>query len=172
MKEKTKRGRRILRDVLAVFLLVLLALSIDLFGLSRLLTGVAGDAMDWRSHYLAGLFSVNCGRVRLREDPTIATDCALKANSEGRAFRVIYNLQGFDSTVAGGVIRKSDGKLLALSFDGCVTGCGFSFLLQRVWVFPCPEPNQLYTNPKGRLNCFQPKLANSKSIMAPNFESY
>ena len=172
MNGKSKRGRRILLDIVAVLLLVVLALAIDLFGLSRLLTGVTGDAMDWRSHYLAGLFSVNCGRVQLREDPTIATQCALKANSEGRAFRVIYNLQGFDSTVAGGVVRKSDGKLAALSFDGCVTGCGFSFLQQRVWAFPCPEPNRLYVNPKGRLNCFQPQLANPKSIMSPNFESY
>ena len=141
-------------------------------GFSILLVRVTGDAIDWRSNYLAGLFSTNCGRVRVREDATKATQCVLKANSEGRQFRVVYDIQGIDSTVAGGIVRKSDGKLLALQFDGCPIGCGFSILQQRVSVTSCPQPNRLYVNPEGCLNCFQPKLSYPHNIMSPNFESY
>jgi hypothetical protein len=153
-------------------MLLLCVLFLDSMGFSILLVRVTGDAMDWRSHYAAGLFSTNCGRVRVREDAARATECALKANSEGRPFRVVYDIQGFDSTVAGGIVRKSDGKLLALQFDGCPTGCGFSMLGQRVSVTSCPQPNRLYVNPKGRLNCFQPQLSFPQNLMSPNIEPY
>jgi hypothetical protein len=141
-------------------------------GFSILFVPVTGDAMDWRSHYLAGFFSTNCGRVRIREDATKATECALKANSDGRPFRVVYDIQGIDSTVAGGIVSKAVGKLLALEFDGCPTGCGFSMLQQRVSIVSCPQPNRLYFNPKRRLNCFQPRLSYPQNLMSPNSEPY
>jgi hypothetical protein len=141
-------------------------------GFSILFVPVTGDAMDWRSHYLAGFFSTNCGRVRIREDATKATECALKANSDGRPFRVVYDIQGIDSTVAGGIVSKAVGKLLALEFDGCPTGCGFSMLQQRVSIVSCPQPNRLYFNPKRRLNCFQPRLSYLQNLMSPNSEPY
>src|SRR5260370_42593924 len=123
MQTNNKPWRRRIFRIVGVLLLLLCILFLDSMGFSILLVRVTGDAMDWRSHYSAGLFSTNCGRVRIRKDPTKATECALKANSEGRPFRVVYDIQGIDSTVAGGIVRKSDGKLLALQFDGCPSGC-------------------------------------------------
>ena len=172
MPTKSKRGRRIFLGASAVFVLLFFIFLFDSMGFSLWVVRITGDAMDWRSHYLAGLSSINCGRVEVRGDPTKATQCALKANSEGRPFRVAYNIQGFDALVTGGIVRKPNGKLLALQFDSCPSGCGFSLLQQRVSVSSCPEPNQLYVNPKGRLNCFQPQLSYPRNIMSPNVEPY
>jgi hypothetical protein len=156
-----------------VSLVVCLALLLaDSMGLAAPLALATGDAMDWKSHYLAGVRSVNCGRVKVRGDPSAATQCALQADTKAQLFRVIYNIQGFDSFVAGGIVRTPSGRLLALSYDGCASGCGFSFLQQRVQVAPCPQPYHLYVNPKGRINCFQPQLSYPKDIMSPNFEPY
>jgi hypothetical protein len=167
-----KPRRRWIFRTIAVALLLLLIFFLDSMGFSILLVRVTGDAMDWRSHYSAGLFSTNCGRVPVRQDASKATECALKAYSEGRAFRVAYNIQGIDSTVAGGIVRTRDGQLLSLSFDGCPSGCGFSMLQQRVSISSCPKPYHLYVNPKGRLNCFQQQLSYPSNIMSPNFEPY
>jgi hypothetical protein len=133
---------------------------------------VTGDAMDWRSRLLAGFGSVTCGRVPIRGDASAATQCALKANAEGKPFRVTYNIQGIDEEVAGGIVRTPQGRLLGLSFYGCPIGCGFSFLAQRVTITECPQPYHLYVNPKGRINCFQMGLSYPKDIMSPNFEPY
>lgn len=169
---KNKRWRRVILVVVGVFLLLFCISVLDSPEFSFKLVRLTGDAMDWRSHFSAGLFSTNCGRVRVGEDPAKATQCALKANSEGKPFRVVYDIQGFDSAVAGGIVRKSNGKLLALGFVGCPGGCGFSMLQQHVSVSSCPEPNHLYLNPKGRLNCFQPQLSYPQIIMSPNSEPY
>lgn len=109
-------------------------------GLSYVVVPVVGDAMDWKSHYLAGLRSANCGRVKIRGDASKATQCALEENAKGRPFRVIYQIQGFDSIVAGGIVRTPAGKLLALSYDSCPSGCGFSLLQQRVSVGSFQNP--------------------------------
>lgn len=127
-----------------------------------------GDLMDWKARYLAGFRGTNCGRVKIGADPTKATRCALDAYAAGRPFRVAYNFQGFDSQIAGGIVRTSRGKLQALSYDSCPMGCGFSLTQQRVQVAACPEPYYLYVSPKGRANCFQPP----QNLMSPNFEPY
>jgi hypothetical protein len=131
-----------------------------------------GDLMDWKSRYLSGAHGVDCGRVRVGADASLATQCALKADSEAKPFRVIYEIQGFDSLVAGGVLRTPDGKLLALSYIGCPSGCGYSIFDQRVSVKLCPQPFHLYVNPKGRINCFQPNLSYPQNVMSPNSEPY
>jgi hypothetical protein len=157
----------------AVFLLFLLVF-LDLAGIpGALLVPVLGDAMDWRTRYLAGWRGVDCGRVRIGEDATEASQCALKAQSDGRPFHVVYNVQGIDSRVAGAIVRTSSGQLLALSYDSCPSGCGgTSFLGQRVSVSRCPEPNHLFLNPKARLNCYQAGLSTPSNIMSPNIEPY
>jgi hypothetical protein len=81
-------------------------------------------------------------------------------------------MPAIDAAVAVGIVRKSDGKLLALAFFGCRTVCGFSMLRQRVSVASCPEPHRLYVHPKGRLNCFQPQLSYPQDIMSSNSEPY
>lgn|SRR6266850_4329885 len=113
MQTSNKPKRRRIFRIAGVLLLLICILFLDSMGFSILLVPITGDVMDWRRHYLAGLFSTNCGRVRVREDARKATKCALKSNSEGRPFRVVYDIQGIDSTVAGGIARKSDGTLLA-----------------------------------------------------------
>jgi hypothetical protein len=138
----------------------------DFMGLTWPLFHVTGDAMDWKSHYLAGIYSVNCGRVKIRGDASMATDCALQADAEAKPFRVIYNIQGYDSSVAGGVVRTADGRLLFLSFDG------FSFLHQHINVTPCPKPYHLCVNPEARVNCFQQQLSYPQNIASPNMEPY
>jgi hypothetical protein len=164
--------RRLTLVVVGIFLLLLCITVLDSPEYSYKLARVTGDAMDWRNHFSAGPFSTNCGPVPVGQDPTQATQCALEANSEGHPFRVAYNMPAIDAAVAVGIVRKSDGKLLALEFFGCRTGCGFSMLRQRVSVASCPEPNRLYVNPKGRLNCFQPQLCYPQAIMSSNSEPY
>lgn len=154
---------------IVVFLALLLA---DSMGLTYRLALVIGDAMDWKSLYFAGLSSVNCGRVKIRGDASLATQCALQADAKAQSFRVIYDVQGIDSIVAGGIVRTPGGALLALSYDSCPSGCGFSLLHQQVQVAPCPQPYHLYINPKGRINCFQPQLSYPRNLMSPNMEPY
>jgi hypothetical protein len=163
------------RMVLWLFVGVVICFALllaDSMGWTYFLVRNIGDAMDWRSHFLAGLGSVNCGRVGVRESTSSATQCALEANAKARPFRVIYNIQGFDESVAGGIVRTPHGRLLALSYYGCPSGCGFSLLQQRVHVASCPQPYHLYVNPKGRINCFQPELSYPQNLMSPNAEPY
>src|SRR5689334_14670494 len=79
---------------------------------------IVGDAMDWRSHSLAGWNATNCGTVSTHGDPTAATSCALKAQAQGRSFRVRYNLIGMDSDVAAGLVRTPDGHIYGIGFTG------------------------------------------------------
>lgn len=126
-----------------------------------------GDAMDWRSWWLAGSHSINCGRVRVGQDPTQATKCALEASNAGRPFRVRYDIRGVDSAVAAGLVKTLGGHLYALSFDGNPMGGGRTSLWgQVVCVKSCPEPERLYVNPTGRLNCFQAALSYPRGIMS------
>jgi hypothetical protein len=155
-----------------LLVLVISFLFIDSMGLTIWIVPVTGDAMDWRMRYLAGWRSVNCGRVKVRQDAGAATQCALKAQSDGRPFYVVYNIQGIDSLIAGGVVRTPNGRLLALSYDSCPSGCVFSIFQQRVSTTTCPEPYHLYVNPKNRLNCFQPGLSYPNNLMSPNLEPY
>lgn len=142
--------------------------------LSSLVVRVLGDSMDWRSRRMMGWRGIDCGTVKIGADPHAATDCALKAQSQGKAFRVRYNIQGFDSDVAGGVVRTPSGELYGLSFDGEPSGGGggTSLVLQRSTKFACPQPYHLWVNPKGRVNCFQQQLSPPKDIMSPNLEPY
>lgn len=132
-----------------------------------------GDAMDWRSRWLMGLRGIDCGRVTIGADPKAATDCALKAQQEGRPFRVRYDVRGYDSAVAGGIVRTPSGEVYALSFIGNPSGSGGTSLLrQRCSKSPCPQPTHLWVNPKGRINCFQQQLSYPRNVMSPNLEPY
>jgi hypothetical protein len=134
--------------------------------LSYQLLRMTGDLMDWRSPLLGGIHSVNCGRVEIAGPASVSTRCALQANTEGKPFRVIYNLQGIDSFVAGGIVRTRDGRLLSLIYDG------LSLPFQRIVVKACPQPYRLYVNSKGRINCFQQELPYPESLASPNIDPY
>jgi hypothetical protein len=158
--------------VVAVVLLLFLGPPVSNF-LNVKLVPAIGDAMEWRSRWLAGRHGVDCGRVRIGGDPRAATACALQAQAEGKPFRVRYDIMGIDSAVAGGVVRTPDGRLYGLSFDGNPTGAGGTSLFrQRVSQLPCPSPPRLWVNPKGRVNCFQQQLSQPDGITAPNIEPY
>jgi hypothetical protein len=132
-----------------------------------------GDAMDWRGAWLVGRHGINCGEVRIGQDPGAATNCALNAHAAGRPFRVRYDIMGWDEPVAGGLVGASDGRLYALSFMGDPGGGGRTSLWgQRVDVRSCPKPSRLYVNPKGRLNCFQAALSPPAGLTSPNMEAY
>jgi hypothetical protein len=78
--------------------------------------------MEQESRLLMGKQGVDCGRVEVRNDPKAATECALKAPSEGKPFRVRYDLMGIDSEVSGGMVRTPSGQLYAISFDSDSNG--------------------------------------------------
>jgi hypothetical protein len=139
---------------------------------SNYIVRLTGDAMDWRSRVLAGIGSIDCGRVEIRGDPSQATKCALEANTRSQSFRVIYNIQGIDESLAGGFVRTRHGAVFGLTFYGCPMGCGFSLWAQRVQVTPCPQPYHLYVNPNGRISCFQEQLSYPHDIMSPNAEPF
>ena len=151
---------------IVVPILVVAFLLADFMQLTLVLTRVTGDRMDWESHFLAGFRSMNCGRVGIRADASAATQCALHANAEEKSFSVVYEIQGYDSSVACAVVRTHSGRLLFLSYDG------MSFLRQRISVTPCPQPYHLYVNSLGRLNCFQEGLSYPQNIGSPNMEPY
>lgn len=132
-----------------------------------------GDAWERESRTLIGSHATDCGRVRIRANPAIATECALKAFRAGKPFRVRYDLQGIDSAVSAGLVFTPDHNLYALEFDGDPMGQGgTSWSRQRVEQEPCPQPYQLLVDPNGRLNCFQKEAVPPPDVMSPNAESY
>jgi hypothetical protein len=122
-----------------------------------------GDAMDWWSAWLAGRHGVNCGRVRMGQDPAPATRCGIEAFVTGRPFHVRYDITGMDSPVAVALVRTANGRMRALSFVGDASGGkGTSFWGQRVDVQACPEPARLYLYRLGTvMNCFPAELSYS-----------
>jgi hypothetical protein len=144
-------------------LLIFAVIGIALF----LLLGAANNLIS------ESLIPIVGGRVEVQGDPKAATACALKAQSEGRPFRVRYDIMGYDSAVAGGIVRASTGQIYGLSFVGDPSGHGgISLFRQRVNKTPCPQPTHLWVNPKGRINCFQQQLSPPAGLMSPNFEPY
>lgn len=132
-----------------------------------------GDAWESQSQKISGPHAINCGRVGVRGNPKVATECALKAFREGKPFRVRYDLQGIDSNVSAGLVYSPEGKLYGLVFDGDPAGQGgTSWSRQRVERVACPVPFQMYVNPNGRLNCFGKDAVPPQDVMSPNFESY
>ena len=131
------------------------------------------DAMDRRSMEIAGPLAVQCGRVGIWGNPQRATDCVLRANKEGKEFRVRYDLLGIDSSVAAGLVRSPNGSVYGIEFDGDPQGGGGTHQLrQRVGVFPCPRPVVLRVTAAGRVTCFGPAPGGRGNIMSPTFAAY
>jgi hypothetical protein len=113
------------------------------------------DVMEKRSQDLSGMGGTDCGTVDMQENPQLATKCALRAYSEGKPFRVRYNLMGIDSSAAEGIVGSPGGQVHALTFDGDPAGHeGTSRARQLVGVRSCPMPVHLWVNSEGRLECF------------------
>src|ERR1700730_769825 len=58
------------------------------------------DLLETQSKQLAGPHAVDCGKGLVGGDPKTATACALAAQRAGKPFRVRYDMQGIDSSVA------------------------------------------------------------------------
>jgi hypothetical protein len=130
------------------------------------------DAMEEGSRKLAGPHAVDCGRVGIDKNPKSATDCALSAFNAGKPFRVRYDLQGIDSSVAAGLVLTPGGKLYGMSFDGDpMGGGGVSKERQRFTTIACPKPVHVSVTQSGRLNCFPPSKSKG-DIMSPTFSPY
>ena len=100
--------RKKLLVLIAVVVLLLRFLGATNNHLSAWLVPIIGDGMDWHSKWLMGRHGIDCGRVKARGDPIPATKCALEANSQAKPFRVRYDIMGYDSVVAGGIVRTAD----------------------------------------------------------------
>jgi hypothetical protein len=129
-----------------------------------------GD-MELQSKKLAGPTAVDCGRVLLRGDPQIASECALTAQRAGMPFRVRYDLQGIDSLVAAGIVRDQAGNVQILMWDsdpsgGGRVGPGVVFLIR------CPVPVHLWVDPNGRVKCLPKPNSSSKDPMYQDVDPY
>lgn len=162
-------NRRVQGRYISAGLVILFAGSFSLYVYGQ--TNSDPDLLEKRSKALVGEDAIDCGRVAIEGDPKIASDCALAAQAAGKPFRVRYEMRGFDSEVAVVLLRTPGGQVLALSYDSDITGRGARGF-EAVNVSECPTPVHLWVNPKGRLNCFQPKLAPPAKVTAPNSEPY
>jgi len=133
----------------------------------------ASDAMDEGSRKLAGPRAIDCGNVGIRQDPKAATDCAISAFKAGKAFRVRYDFQNIDSSVAAGLVRTPAGKLYGMIFDSAgMTENGSPKEKPRYFITTaCPKPVRIRVTAKGRLNCF-PASKSHGNLMSSKFSPY
>lgn len=137
-----------------------------------IIRGERGDLLQ-RKMWAIAPHGVDCGRTSPEENPNKATDCALTAFHEHKAFLVRFDLQGIDSAVAIGLAGTEEGVVTALFFDGDPSGGGgTSITRQVVSQRVCPTPTTLFKSPKGRLNCFPPNPNTERGIMSPTFQAY
>jgi hypothetical protein len=129
------------------------------------------DLLESQSKQMVGPRGIDCGRVLVGGDPTTATKCALKAQSSKRPFRVRYDLQGIDSSVAVSIVHTPAGNVGVLQYDSDPLGGG-GRAHENVYPNRCPEPVHLWVNPSGRINCFQKESSPPRDAMSPNAEPY
>jgi hypothetical protein len=112
------------------------------------------DLLETQSKQLAGPHAVDCGKVLVSGDPKMATACALAAQRAGKPFRVRYDMQGIDSSVAEAIVRTSIGVVGALQYDSDVAGGGGRGF-EMIYAEKCPVPVHLWVDPAGRIDCLQ-----------------
>lgn len=113
-----------------------------------------GDVMDWRSRWIAGRRSTNCGNVPIYGNADSATECALQAFASHKPFRVRYALKTYDTIMAAGVVAAPDGRVYELIFSGGPPTGITDIFRQRVAVNACPIPASLRRTLRGRTSCF------------------
>ena len=132
----------------------------------------AADNLDRRLSEIAQS-GTDCGRVNVRQNPKGASDCAVKAFHAHQPFRVRFDLQGIDSSVAVGFAGTEQGDVIAFFFDGDPAGKeGTSATRQSVSGRKCPKPVTLFKSPEGRLECFPPDPHAKPTVMSPTFQAY
>ncbi len=113
-----------------------------------------GDAMEWKSRWISGRNAIDCGIVPVRGDSQAATDCALRAFSSRKAFRIRYGLQTMDTVMAVGVVSSSNGQLYEILFSGGAPTGTIDVFRQRFFMNACATQASLRKTPKGRVSCF------------------
>ncbi|MCU1331977.1 MAG: hypothetical protein JWM08_969 [Candidatus Angelobacter sp.] len=114
-----------------------------------------------RFQKIAGPAAKNCGRVGIKKDRAPATACAMRAYKHQQAFYVIYDEQGIDSEVAGGIAWNGKDAPYSVSFDGM--GLNGDSLWpsssmpdgSHTIVSRCSKPVRVYVNDEGELDCFR-----------------
>jgi hypothetical protein len=97
----------------------------------------------------------------------------MKAFLTDKAFRIRYDLQGYESDISAGLVRAKGGRMYTIRFDGDPWGKGGTSLFrQRVVTMECPQPAILRMSVGNRMTCFPAMPAPPSDIMAPNFEPY
>jgi hypothetical protein len=158
------------RSSLILFLLI--------FSAVLMLWASQPDVMAARLRRLAGTAAADCGTVEVRNNPSAATNCALKAFDNKDPFYVRYYVQGIDSAVAGGLAYDRKGNMWALEYDSMgwsSEGLSKGDLLtdgRHIITKPCPRPVALHQTARGRLTCFPPNPKASRNIMSPQAESW
>jgi hypothetical protein len=152
-KERHWPARLIRLSIEILAVVVILELLTGFFSFF-LVTSIA-DPVDWRSRRLGGKYAIDCGHVPPRTEYKGATDCVLKAQADGNAFRVVYELTGIDDRYSVGIVRAPNGRVYELFYPMEIPGFGSSLLLRSVGVRPCPTPTHLFANPVGRADCFE-----------------
>jgi hypothetical protein len=119
----------------------------------------AGNATDRQLRRLALWKAVNCGRVRLHDDPEPASYCGLKMIESKTSFYVRYDVQGLDSAGAVGLAAKSPDEVYAVRYDSLGwsdEGLGPTATVsadRHLIIESCPKPVRLLKTQSGRLTC-------------------
>jgi hypothetical protein len=118
------------------------------------------ELLDRRLQRIAGPGAHNCGHVRVNENPTNATACALVALKHRRPFYVRYDESGIDSEVADGIAGDSTGDVYSVGFDSMAINPGWMPAGASMpdgfhtKVIPCSKPVRVRKNHHGKLVCF------------------
>ena len=111
-------------------------------------TAKSNDAVQQKLQETAGQGATDCGRVKVQTQDQIssASDCAMKAAKDKKAFYVGYDMPGLTVGVAG----NSQGKLFSIQSEEPETPGAKA----EVKTAPCPGDLRLANS--GRVTCMPP----------------
>ena len=111
---------------------------------------------------LAGNEAMNCGWVKLGQNPNSASDCALLAFRQKKPFYISYDA-GAWQWISEGLAGNSAGDVYYVEYavvaflDLIPPRSGVQTIGDNHIRFgPCPKPSTLTKTDSGRLTCFQP----------------
>ncbi|HSS98960.1 MAG TPA: hypothetical protein VLK33_18120 [Terriglobales bacterium] len=107
---------------------------------------------------LAGEGAINCGRVHIGQDPSLPTNCGLKAFAARKTFYVRYDIEGIDAEAAIGFSFENVQSAHSVKYVRSLAATYNPFLLDsrfagRLTVAPCLVPIKLVVTKTGFLIC-------------------
>lgn len=145
--------RLVVNRVLRIVLCVLVAASfpaLTMWG-SAEDKGLDVDPLEAKLAELAGSQAVDCGRVAIKGNSQSVTTCVLDSFHSKKPFRVRYDLQGIDSSIAMGLVF-SKGTLVEFWYDS-YSGAGSHPDDKHFWLWTCPRPYAVHVNKRGEAVC-------------------